>query len=171
MNFFKSLFKKKDEGLKWVNNEFIEGAHEGLQIQTLAHINSWKLGEEDKWNVDMHEGLLWFDFSDGKTVSTKIQIVGTYNTFDGTFLWGWDHPSVSSELAKHSQLAYDWGKLNNEPSFTELKLVCSIADVWKISAAVNRISNANGVYKGNSGATQVFMTLGTIEMSKKPDVN
>ena len=95
---FKSLFGKKDERIKWQNQDFIDGAYEGLQIQTEGHKKTWKLGQEDQWNVDMNEGKLWFDFSDDKKVSTDIQIIGTYNSANGTFLWGWDHPSVSDEL-------------------------------------------------------------------------
>ena len=163
---FKSLFGKKDERIKWQNQDFIDGAYEGLQIQTEGHKKTWKLGQENQWNVDMNEGKLWFDFSDDKKVSTDIQIIGTYNSANGTFLWGWDHPSVNDELGKHAKLAHNWGEQNNEPSFTELQLTCSIEDVWKMSAAVNRITEANGVYKGDSGATQVFMTLGKIEMEK-----
>ncbi|WP_299556946.1 DUF6882 domain-containing protein [Seonamhaeicola sp.] len=166
MNFFKSLFGKDKATMQWNNHDFIEGAFEGLQLQTDAHKKTWKLGKEKQWNVDMNEGMLWFDFSDGTRVSTDIQIIGTYNSKNGTFLWGWDHPSVRGELAQHANLAYEWGKENEEPGFTEVQLTCSIDDVWKIAGAVNRISGGSGVYKGNSGATQVFMTLGTIEMGK-----
>ena len=162
---FGKLFNKSEDSGKWTNTDFIEGAYEGLQLQTAAHKTTWKLGEESNWNVDLNQGTLTFVFSDGK-VSTNIQVVGTYNSADGTFLWGWDHPSVPDNLAEHAEFARAWGEKNNEALFTELNISCSVDDVWKISATVNRLAEANGVYLGNSNGTYVFMTMGTLKMSK-----
>ncbi len=148
------------------NNEFIDGAYEGLQLQTAAHAETWGLGNEENWSVDMNEGTLTFTFEDGKSAITEIQIIGTYNSSDGTFLWGWDHPSVSSDLAKHALLAKKWGKKNNDKRFTTLQLSCSEDEVWRLAALTNRVANANGVYRGISGSTMVFMTFDKIQMNK-----
>lgn len=151
---------------KWSNPEFIEASLEGLRIQTSAHMGTWKLGEEDNWGVDMTQGTLTFNFSDGKIVTTKIQIIGTYNTADNTFLWGWEHPSVREDMAEHAQLAKEWGDENNEPLFSEVKVVCSEDDAWKMASVANRLANANGVYRGNSNGTLVYMTMGSLNISK-----
>ncbi|MEM7104003.1 MAG: DUF6882 domain-containing protein [Bacteroidota bacterium] len=147
------------------NTEFIDAAYEGLQIQTAAHTELWSLGQAENWAVDMKKGTLTFTFEDGKIVTTTIQVVGTYNTADETFLWGWDHPSVPQELAQHAKLAKKWGIENNEENFATLKLSCSMEEVWRMAAVVNRVADANGVYRGISGNTAVFMTMGEIEMN------
>ncbi|MCD2515781.1 hypothetical protein LQ564_05570 [Massilia sp. G4R7] len=74
--------------------EFIETSKQGLMQQTSAHVATWHLGEEDRWAADLDTGTITFYFKNGTIASASIQIVGTYNTLDGTFLWGWDHPSV-----------------------------------------------------------------------------
>lgn len=163
--FLNSIFRKKSL-IEWENPEFIQGAYEGLQIQTKTHQNTWGLGSEKSWNVDMTKGLLLFDFPDGKIVTTEIQVIGTYNPNDRTFFWGRDHPSVKVELSKHAKLAFEWGRKNNEPSFTNKKINCSLNDCWKIAGAVNRIVGGNGVYNGTYGSTNVFMTMGELEIKK-----
>jgi len=163
---FGKIFGSSDSESKWNNTDFIEGALEGLQMQTSAHTGTWKLGEESNWGVDMNEGTLTFHFEDGKVVRTGIQVVGTYNTADGTFLWGWEHPSVPESLAAHAKLAKEWGDKNNESLFATAQISCSEDDAWKLAAVTNRLAEANGVYRGNSNGTLVYMTMGTLEMSK-----
>ena len=148
------------------NQDFIEGAYEGLQLQTDFHRQTWKLGEENNWDVDLNQGTLTFSFTDGKIVKTDIQVIGTFNSNDDSFMWGWDHPSVPNNLAQHAILAKEWGTKFNESDYSTLQISCSLDDVWKMSSVVNRLAEANGVYRGNSNGTFVFMTMGSLEMSK-----
>jgi hypothetical protein len=84
---------------------FIDAAVEGLRQQTAAHSATWRLGQGESWAADLDAGTIVFSFTDGTTVSAEIQVVGTYNTVDGTFLWGWDHPSIPENLREHALLA------------------------------------------------------------------
>lgn len=147
------------------NRDFINGASEGLQMQTDAHRRTWGLGKESSWDVDLNKGTLTFSFEEGKVVHTNIQVIGTYNSLDGTFMWGWNHPSIRENLAQYARLAKEWGTRFGEPTYTTSKINCSLEDVWKLSAVANRLANANGVYCGNANGTYVFMTMGTLEMS------
>ena len=88
-----------------IPEDFIESALEELKLQTKAHKSSWKLGEEKSWKVDLKEGILALLFSNNTQGIIPIQVVGTHNVADNTFLWGWDHPSVPDVLSKHAFLA------------------------------------------------------------------
>ena len=70
---------------------FIEAAREGLAMQTSAHTSLWNLANAESWAADLDEGTVTFQFEDGITAKAPMQIIGTYNLADGTFLWGWDH--------------------------------------------------------------------------------
>lgn len=89
---------------------FIEASRQGLALQTSAHVSTWHLGKEDHWSADLDAGTITFHFKNGKVANASIQVVGTYNQSDGTFLWGWDHPSVPGKLRHHAQLAREWGE-------------------------------------------------------------
>jgi hypothetical protein len=145
---------------------FIQGALEGLQQQTSAHSATWHLGEESDWAADLEAGTLTFTFADGTKATAPIQVIGTYNSRDGTFLWGWDHPSVPDELRLHSELARKWGVENAQPKYTARKVSCSEEEAWEFTAVAARLAKANGAYRGPSGTTFVFMTFGQVQLSK-----
>ena len=159
MTFAKNAMNQTSE-------QFIEAAREGLRLQTSAHSSTWHLGKEEHWSVDLDAGLIVFQFSNGMKATAPIQVIGTYNQVDGTFLWGWDHLSVPEALRKHASLAKQWGEKNDLPDFINSKISCTEDDAWSFAAVANRLANANGVYRGPSGTTLVFITFGEIKLEK-----
>jgi hypothetical protein len=145
---------------------FIQQSVEGLRAQTSAHATSWHLGEEANWEVDQDAGRIKFTFADGTIAEAELQIVGTYNTLDGTFLWGWDHPSVHEPLRKHASLAKQFGEKHGLSTYTDRKVKCSEEDAWEFTAVAARLGKANGAYRGPSGTALVYMTFGEIKLSK-----
>ena len=146
------------------SSQFIEAARQGLAQQTAAHAAAWHFGEEETWSADLDAGTVVFKFAKGVTATAPIQVIGTYNNADGTFLWGWDHPSVPEPLRKHALLARKWGQENKVEDFVSRKVKCSENEAWGFAAAANRLAGANGVYRGPSGSTLVFMTLGEVKL-------
>ena len=114
----------------------------------------------------MDRGTIAFHFADGTVANASIQVVGTYNTSDGTFLWAWNHPSVPENLRQHARLAQRWGEKNRMTNFTSGKAICSEDDAWGFAAVANRLGNGNGVYRGPNETTLVFMTFGEIQLLK-----
>lgn len=145
---------------------FIKQSVEGLQTQTLTHAATWHLGEETNWAVDQDTGRIRLTFANDTVAQADIQIVGTYNTLDGTFLWGWDHPSVAEPLRKHASLAKEFGEKHKLSRFTERKVKCSEDDAWEFTAVAARLGKANGAYRARAGTALVFMTFGKIDLSK-----
>ena len=149
---------------------YILQAVEGLNGQIAAHNGTWHLGEEEHWAADQDEGTISFSFADGTEAVAEMQIVGTYNTDDETFLWGWDHPSVDEELAKHAELAKAFGLKNELDQYSSRKVKCTEEDAWSFTAVAARLANANGAFCGRSGVAFVYMTFGEISLSKtKPE--
>ena len=149
-----------------VSTEFIMASREGLMLQTSSHVSLWNLGEEKNWSADLDRGTITFHFADDTVASASIQVVGTYNTSDGSFLWGWDHPSIPENLRQHARLAHRWGEENQMKNFMSRKVTCSEDDAWGFAAVANRLGNGSGVYRGPDGTTLVFMTFGEIQLAK-----
>ena len=145
---------------------FIQKSVEGLRTQTTAHAATWHLGEEANWDADQDAGRLRFTFDDGTIAEAEFQIVGTYNTLDGTFLWGWDHPSVAEPLRKHASLAKQFGAKHGLSRYTDRKVKCSEEDAWEFTAVAARLANANGAYRGPAGTALVYMTFGEMTLHK-----
>ncbi|MCP4218286.1 MAG: hypothetical protein GY765_26860, partial [bacterium] len=127
---------------------FVDQSKEGLAVQTQAHNRLWHIGEADQWNVDQESGKISWSFSDGTYVEADVQIIGTYNPNDGTFLWGWDHPSVLKKLQRNAQMVKEYGTKHNISKFTNRKILCTEDEAWEFTAIANRLSESNGGYRG-----------------------
>lgn len=120
--------------------------------------------EHFDWHADLESGVIRFT-SATKTVSAPVQVVGTYNTLDGTFLWGWDHPSVAEPLGVAARLARQFGELHKMPLFTSRKVECTEEQAWSFTAVALYLSGAQGAYRGPAGTTMVFMTFGEMTIT------
>lgn len=115
--------------------------------------------EHYDWSADLEAGTIKFT-SATKAVSAPVQVIGTYNTLDQTFLWAWDHPSIPEPLGADARLARQFGQLQNLPLFTERKVECIEEQAWSLTAVALYLSGAQGAYRGPAGTTMVFMTFG-----------
>jgi len=138
--------------------DFIQGSIEGLKLQTSAHQSLWGFGKADRWDVDLETGKITFTFAD-KIVEAPINVIGTYDSLKGSFMWGWEHPSVPLKLQEAALKAKKWGEENNEPLFTQHVVECSENDAWNFTAVAARLSDANGAYKGPAGHSSLYMTF------------
>ena len=107
--------------------DLLERAMADLQAKTAGHDGVWRLSEA-AWSVDMDEGTVVFTTPKGIQATAPVQIIGTYNTEDGTWLWGWDHPSVPPPLAEHARRLLAYGQDHNIARLTTRKLTCAQED-------------------------------------------
>ena len=95
-----------------------------------------------------------------------MQIVGTYNTLDDTFVWGWDHPSAAEPLSKHATLAKEFGEIHRLPKFTERLVKCSEEEAWEFTAVAARLGKANGAYRAPASTALVYMTFNEVKLTR-----
>jgi len=86
----------------------IERAMEDLRVKTGFCDATWGLGKAG-WEADLEAGTMVFTKPQGLRATVGIQVVGTYNTRDGTWLWGWEHPSVPEPLQAHASTVRQYG--------------------------------------------------------------
>lgn len=130
-----------------------------LREKTLA-CESWGLGSEESWNLDMDKGLLEFSFPDGRIATVQVQIVGTLNMADSSFLWGWDHPSVPSGLRRAAEAVKNYGENNSNMLYTERMVKCNEEKAWEFTALAAQLDQSEGAYRGRSGNTWIYMVFG-----------
>jgi hypothetical protein len=145
--------------------ELIEGAMNGLQAANELHDAAWHLGEAD-WNLDQDEGTITFQTPDGITATAPVQIIGTYNTKDGTWLWAWDNTSIRPPLAESARRLRQFGQERGFRRLTTRKLQCSEQDCWEFAALAMRVCGESGAYRGPAGNVRVFATFGEVKLSK-----
>ena len=139
----------------------LDGAMRSLIIKTKRLIDDWDFGREDNWNAELEEGRLSFTFYD-RHVDTKVQVVGTYNTKDGTFLTGWDHPSVPLPLRLAANRVRSYGQEQEIPILMQRKLACSEYAAWQLTALAAQLIDAQGAYRGKANGTWVYMVFSDV---------
>ncbi len=136
-----------------------------LDALTNAHNATWRLGTA-RWDADLDAGTLTFTNDRGWKIVAPVQVIGTLNTADGTWLWGWDHPSVPEPLRAHAALVRDFGAAHGLEAFTTRHIEASEEDGWQFAALAAYLAKAQGAYRGPSGQTMIFMTFGELTISQ-----
>src|SRR4029077_3575387 len=116
-----------------------------LRLKTQAHDAAWHLGEAD-WSVDQDQAQIVFDHK-GITATAPVQIVGTFNSEDSTWLWGWDHPSVVPALQQHARRVREYGAEHGISQLTTRKLACTENQAWEFAALACKLCGAQGAYR------------------------
>jgi hypothetical protein len=137
---------------------------EELRLKTQAHNATWHLGEAD-WSVDQDQGQIVFEHK-GITATAPVQIVGTFDGDDSTWLWGWDHASVVPALQEHARRVREYGEDHGITRLTTKKLVCSENEAWEFAALACKLCDAQGAYRGPAGSAFVFMTFGKVTLTR-----
>lgn len=169
-----SANKKKDKRMfgfgekkKFDFEEYLEGSMEGLRLATDAHRNTWHLGSEKTWNVDQNSGILSFCFEDGLVAAAPAQIIGTYDSQQGSFMWGWDHPSVALGMQKSAMKAKAFGQKRGIDELTTHVVSCDHDRAWAYAALAMREASDSGAFRAPANQrTFVFMTFGKVALRK-----
>lgn len=142
----------------------MERARNELALKSSAHDQGWGLGSAS-WSVDLATGEIAFDAPDGRRTVAPVQLVGTLDTTQGTWMWGWDHPSAPEPIRRDAMRVRDYGAERGLHDLTTRVIPCDEATAWDFAALAAHLSGAQGAYRGPTGATLVFMTFGTVTMS------
>lgn len=141
---------------------------EELELKTQAHDKVWGISKIDRWDLLQEKGDLVFSFADGLKAVAPAQIIGTYNSTDGTWLWAWANSSINDSLKKDAQKMREFGEKNKIEQLTVRKWVGTQEDAWAMAAVAVKLCGAQGAYRGPASDTLfVFMTFGEVKLSYK----
>jgi hypothetical protein len=143
----------------------IERAMAGLQAQTAAHDGLWQIGQA-AWSVDQDQGTITFTSPKGLRAKAPVQIVGSYDTRDGTWLWGWENPSIAPTLTEHARKVRAYGQEKGFDVLTTPQLTCPEEQCWELAALACMLAEAQGAYRGPAGTARVFLAFGQVQLTK-----
>lgn len=146
--------------------DYVAASVVGVEVKRASHKQVWQLGQEKGWRLDQKRGLVYWVFDDGLLARAPVQIVGTYNKSDNTFLWAWDHKTVLEPLREHASKAKAFGTKYGIEDLTKRKVQVSEDEAFALAAVTNRIAGGNGIYKAKTDGPTVFMTFGEVELNR-----
>jgi uncharacterized protein DUF6882 len=138
---------------------------EELAITTAIFDRQFQLGQA-AWQLSQGSAVITFTSPTGMIASAPAQIVGTYDTDDGTWLWAWDNPTILPKLAKHAKLTRQYGKRQRISDLTTPKLTIAKKRCWEFAALTCKLGGFQCAYRGPAGRTIVFITFGEVELGK-----
>jgi len=157
------------EGLE----SFIEQCSTELVGQNKVLEERYGIGKSN-WNADLLEGTVRFSHADGLVVA-DVEVVGTVNTNDDSFLWACDNRSfnVMPEIVKASQQTKDflddmhylymWESPINDLRYKMLRQVVmgetAIPEAQRLTAVANKLSGALGAFAPMVNETQGIFFL------------
>lgn len=122
----------------------------------------WGLGQGGGWTTDLANGVIRFDTPKGKFVAAA-QFIGTLNTEDGSWIWGWDHPMAVPEHAlKNAALVRAFGERSGLELLTERRVQADESDGWAFADLACHLGDAQGVYRVPSGKVVMFLTFSDV---------
>ncbi len=171
MSIFRKLFGRSDQGGSdgGETPEFkalLAGSMEGLRGQTALHRGTWHFGEEERWDFSQETAELVFTFPE-VIVCAPAQIIGTFDSQVGTWMWAWANPSIAESLARDAARVREYGRAHGIRRLTLTKWAGAEADAWQMTALACRLCEANGAYRGPAGTTYVFFTFAEVQISKR----
>jgi len=119
--------------------------------------------------VDQVQGRIEFiDRPRGMVIQAPVQIIGSFNIKESTWLWGWANSSIAAPLQADARRMKAHGAEQGYDILTTPKISCGQDAAWKLAALSCKVCGQQGVYRGPAGDTMIFMTFGTVTMQKVP---
>lgn len=130
-----------------------------------GHVESWGLGHSETWDVDLEAGTIRWVFAD-KVARAPAELIGTYSEKDGSFLWGWNHPSSPKGSAVAAAAVKSHADTHGLEQLQASKVNCGLDDCWSLSSTAVLIGDLQGVYRGNAAeGVYAFIGFGHVTLS------
>lgn len=142
---------------------------EDIQLKTALQMSAFGLGEGGggPWAADLDAGTITLETTRGFVLNAPVQVIGTLDTTNSSWLWGWDHPSVPEPQAEHARIVRDFGAAHGIDRLTTRMIEVNEGEAWDLAALALHLAGAQGAYRGPAGTTLVFMTYGTITVTRQ----
>lgn len=147
-------------------DELLEAGYNYVSSLQSAHEATWKMSEAANYEVDLMSGEIWWFFPE-KTVSAPAELLGTWNPKDGTFLWGWDHPSAPEGSAVASAALKAHADTHGISDLQDSKVECDFEECWSLVSAAGLVGQLQGIYRFETspGGAWAYIGFGGIAIN------
>ncbi|SFD62855.1 DUF6882 domain-containing protein [Streptomyces aidingensis] len=134
-------------------------------IGRLAHAHmSWGLGTADRWGLNQRTGIITWTFPD-KTATAPAQILGSYNSSAGSWLWAWANASILPAMSRDAENVREWGEARGHRAFSEPKLHIDETTAAAIAAVTISVTRATGFYRATGNVSMPIITFGPVTLT------
>jgi hypothetical protein len=142
----------------------VEATHYAAALEAALH--AW-VGTSPYADVDLDAGTIRFT-GGPSTAQAPVQVIGTVDADDSSWLWGWDHPSVPDRLGRHAALVREYGVRFGLVDLTTRLVPVTETEPLVFAAVAALLAGAQGVTSLSLGRTSVFLTYGEVTVVADP---
>ena len=133
-----------------------------------SHLNDeYKLGNYERWDMLQDTGKLVFSDNGTSKVIATVQILGSYSTYSGTWMWSWANDSVSNLNKQDIGKIKDYGEKNQFKELTTAQWKCPENYGWTLTSVAGYLLKAKGAYRGDIPDGIVYFIITDIKWADK----
>jgi hypothetical protein len=132
---------------------------------TQEHSERWGLGSARRWVLDQGDGRIVWSFED-HVASAPAQILGSWNSEVGSFVWSWDNASVADALCVTASDVRAYGAEHGIGALTSSPLELDEGRVRDLVALAFRIGRCTGLYAHFDGTLASYITFGEVTLEE-----
>jgi hypothetical protein len=136
-----------------------------IEQTSRAHMERWGLGKAQKWALDQSTATIRWSFED-HVASAPAQILGSWNSRVGTFVWSWDNDTIKPGLAATAEVVRAWGQENGVSALSTSPLRLDEEQVRDLVALAFRLGDCTGLYHPYDGELATYVVFGTVTLEE-----
>ncbi|MDC4604266.1 hypothetical protein OHV64_05220 [Acinetobacter baumannii] len=147
------------DGVKSLNIQSIYLAcRKELELKTLKASNDWGMNIVDEWDIDLVIGGITFNIGDRQEFF-EINVIGTYDERNQTFMWAWEHPSIPQDLQEVALIVKKYGEQYEIAELQQQLVYCSEEEAWNFTALAAHLAKADGAYRGKVNGNWIYIVF------------
>ena len=132
---------------------------------TEEHSARWGLGNARRWVLDQGDGRLVWSFDD-HIASAPAQVLGSWNSEVGSFVWSWDNGSIADALCETASNVRAYGAEHGIGALTTSPLQLDEEKVRDLVALAFRVGRCTGLYAHFDGTLASYFAFGKVTLEE-----
>ena len=143
---------------------FLNTCMHELHLKTEVH-KVWGIDSFERWDLSQSAGQLIFSNPDGTKAIAPVQLIGSFNAGDQSWLWSWENPSIEAALQVDALQVREYGRTHEIEKLTRPRWNGSETEAWEMAALAAKLCEAEGD-RCPFGDVRAFVTFGPVQIKK-----
>ncbi|MFV0260589.1 MAG: DUF6882 domain-containing protein [Acidimicrobiales bacterium] len=149
--------------------------YDALAEMAMNHVGALQTGHEQSWGMsratdfegDLNEGWIRWTLPD-MTAEAPMQLLGTWNPADESFLWGWDHPSAPPGSTVAAGAVKTFADKHGISELQTAKTTVAFDDGWPLAAIAVLLGDLQGIYRfeASPGGPWAYVGFDRVRLSR-----
>lgn len=139
--------------------EYIDACFDELEKKQQYLVDTFGFGSFDKFKYDFDKEELYLLKNEEVLVKARIVPIGSFNTENGTWMWGWANEAFSESLRSKSSKLKELEAITGFEMFGNDMAEIDEDMAWEIAGMSLHLLGFEGIYRGPANNTHYFYAM------------